>query len=137
MKIASFLLLPALLLTGCYTTRIIPYAGNQQAWPTAQGSFVDGTQAVPVYFGLPARAYTYLAQVQIEARDPNVDVVKIAAQTAKAKGADALLVLDNTERPVGTSSFGSGFASANNGFGSGFSSVRYAGQIKAIAIKWK
>jgi len=124
MKLITLLICASglLFLTGCYTTNIMPYAGKQQAWPTADGAFVDTKQSVPVYYGLPSRPYAYIAQVQIIARDAGVDVTRIAAYTAKTQGADALLILSSGERPVSSSGFGSGFASANNGVASGFGS---------------
>lgn len=137
------LCLSAALLTACRSTnsRLLPYSGEQQQWPTATGSFVDTTQAVPVYFGLPPKPYTYLARIDVTARKERGNVIARAADDARDKGADALIVMENTERAVGSSGFANGVAIGSNGTGYGFGSsssrVRYGGQVTAIAIQWK
>jgi len=155
-------LLAVMLMTGCYSIHTMTYAGQQQDWPTATGSFVDTHQPVPVYYGFPPKPYIYLEQIQVTAKDVLADILNVAAAEAKAKHADALLVLNVGDRPIGVSSFGSSFSSANvtaqgsaqnwgNGyttaqgtaqgygssFGSSVSRVNYGGLITAIAIQWK
>ena len=136
-----FVLLP-LFFSGCYSVKYLPYSGSQQDWPTSAGSFMAPNMPLPVYYGYPSKPYAYLAQIEVFAKHPSVDVVKVAAQEAKTKGADALLIIEDTQRPIGTTSFGSGtaFAAGGNtafGVGNSYGSVQYGGQTKVIAIKWK
>lgn len=140
MKALSLLLL---ILCGCASTRYIPYSGAQQDWPTAPGSFMESA-AVPIYHGLPPRPYVYLGLITIQERTAltrSSAAARRAAEIAKSKRADALLVLEEGERPVGLSStsFGSATAIGNGAVGSGFgfSSVAYGGNARCIAIKFK
>ena len=130
------------LLTGCYSVKFLPYSGEQQSWPTATGSFTAPKMPLPVYYGYPPKPYTYIGQIEVVARHPSVDVILVAAQQAKEHGADALLVIEDTERPIGSTGVGNGYAVGTSpntafGFGSSYSAVQYGGQTKAIAIKWK
>lgn len=136
---ALLALLACALLTGCYSSKFIPYSGAQQIWPTSPGSFVDTNRAVPVYYGQPPRPYTYLGQISVTTQSQIVDVVAAAATVAKEHGANALLVIEESERPIGSvgSGFGSAMPAGRGAIGSGFgsSAIAYGGVTKCIAIR--
>lgn len=138
---SSYLLIPLttllLLVVGCYSTKYMPYAGQQQEWPTAPGSFIATNALIPTYYGYPPRPYTMLAQIQVDTQNSLVNTVQVAARVAKEKGADAICVIEND--PHFTGSVGSGVANNFSGFttGVGASAATYASNAKVIAIKFK
>src|SRR5262249_33692490 len=52
------------MLTGCTSTDFTPYAGAQQNWPTASGTFVSNKYVIPVYQGPPPRPYIVLGYIE-------------------------------------------------------------------------
>lgn len=137
----AMLLLLLTFCAGCYSSKYLPYAGAQQDWPTAQGSFMQTNGPLPIYFGYPPKPYEYVAQISVTTQAQGLDVILIAAREAKSKGAQALIVLDESSRPTGSvgSGFGTGMQNGRVGFGSGFgtSTTTYGGVAKCIAIRFK
>jgi hypothetical protein len=139
----TFLSLVALasLLLGCASQKVLPFVGEQKDWPVADGSFMRNDCVVPVFYGYPPKPYAYVAQVEVRAQDSLVDVIAQAAHAAQSRGGDALLVLEDSDRPVGSVSSGSGYAVGRGnqawGFGSSFGGITYGGVAKTIAIKFK
>lgn len=90
MKILSALVLSTAILTlsGCAIARFTEYAGQQQHWPLAQGSFVSKKDGILIYRGLPDRPYILLGEVVIDQYPEFMDgAIAHAAHVHKADGA--------------------------------------------------
>src|SRR5258706_14643186 len=50
---------------GCATAIVRPYVGEQQSWPTANGSIVNVRYDLPVFTSLPPSPYEVIAELRI------------------------------------------------------------------------
>jgi hypothetical protein len=100
MKMKLLLLVCALglLATGCVSTyNYTAYVGEQQAWKTSPGCFVDTSGALPIYYGYPSKPYDVIGLMIC-----NANSTGMAARNAKYHGGEAL-VLWNTKTVDGGS----------------------------------
>jgi len=138
--LASFLI--AATLAGCANTEFIPYAGAQQTWPTAPGSFVDTKLAVPVYYGLPPRPYRVLGEVTTEQghtwlwTNVQSEAMEKAAKEAKTRGADAIIVMRRDASVSGYTSTSTTTVVGNAAVGSGVITPVQTGHARVTAIKF-
>lgn len=82
---------------GCATAVVRPYVGEQQAWPTVNGSIVNMAYELPVFTTLPPEPYDVLAELRVESplyAQPEARHLKTLAKKAKELGADALVLVD-------------------------------------------
>lgn len=82
---------------GCATTIVNPYAGKQQAWPTASGALTIDRYKLPIYQSLPPRQYEVIAELRAKSSwvyTTEVDHVPMLVAKARALGADALLFVN-------------------------------------------
>jgi hypothetical protein len=103
----------AALLTGCMSNvDYMPYTGAQQKWPTASGALVSTKYAVPVYRGLPDRPYIVLGAVASSHgqtwlwTDAQAEAMEAAANEAKKRGGDAIVLENSSREYAGTFSTG-------------------------------
>ena len=107
------------LLTGCATTDFMPYTGAQQKWPTASGALVSTKYAIPVYRGLPDRPYIILGEVAASHgqtwlwTDAESEAMEAAANEAKKRGGDAIILQGSSREYAGTISTGGANTTGN------------------------
>lgn len=93
MKHCRFFILSLSLLTACATNHDSAIRSSQ-TWPTTQGAMSDSTHAVLLYRSWPERPYRVIDRWQF-AQNPgawkDADTTR-AAQVAKAKGGDAIIL---------------------------------------------
>ncbi len=77
-------------LAGCQTADFAAYTGTQRNWPTQSAASVKDYNGVQVIHGLPAKPYDVLGKASVV--DP---VDENLAATAKAHGADAVMLTDS------------------------------------------
>lgn len=140
-------LLFAAVLTGCATVDFMPYTGAQQNWPTASGALVSMKYAVPVYRGLPPRPYVILGAVAASHgqtwawSDAESEAMASAANEAKARGGDAIILQGSSREYAGTYSTGGATATGNyrnvyaTGWGASF--PVFQGKASVLVIKFK
>jgi hypothetical protein len=136
MKTFPVTLLFAAVLTGCATVDFMPYTGAQQNWPTASGALVSTRYAVPVYRGLPPRPYVILGAVAASHgqtwawSDAESEAMASAANEAKARGGDAIILQGSSREYAGTYSTGGATATGN------YSGNVYGGTVSSTATSW-
>jgi hypothetical protein len=142
MKRLFLILGAAALLWGCETTEFLAYSGAQQNWPTAAGAMVDTKLAVPVYYGLPPRPYRVLGEIATSKgqtwawSDVQSEAMEQAADEAKKRGADAIVVVSRDASVTGYYSTGSATVVGNTAFGSGVTMPVQTGHVRVTAIKF-
>lgn len=142
MKNLLLLTLSAALLAGCETTEFLAYSGAQQNWPTAPGAMVAANLAVPVYYGLPSRPYRVLGEIATSKgqtwawSDVQSEAMTQAADEAKKRGADAIIVISRDASVTGYYSTGSATVVGNTAFGSGVTMPVQTGHVRVTAIKF-
>lgn len=106
MKLIFFCGLAAFFLTSCGSVRYTRYNGSQQDWPVARGAAVQNDLPVAVYHGPPARPYRVIGWVQVDngwrgawREERNLHR---AADEAKSRGANAIILLDNSRALAGS-----------------------------------
>ncbi|HUI08571.1 MAG TPA: hypothetical protein VL486_16345 [Verrucomicrobiae bacterium] len=70
----------------------VAYQGQQQSWPTGDQAVpktIETKHGVTIYRTLPGRAYEILGVIQV---GPGGKVARLAAEAARAAGANAILV---------------------------------------------
>ncbi len=146
-------------LAGCTTADFTPYAGAQQHWPTASGSFVNSNYKIPVYMGPPNRPYIVLGYIDTEAPygllNRHQSITEAVDESVK-RGADAIVLLTSGVNTVGSATFGSAqwdssttttgglygnyfnaqSRTTGNASGSSFTAPIRRGYARAIAIKF-
>lgn len=109
MKIAGLTFIVALslhFLTGCAWVTYSPYAGQQQDWPTAKGSFVTEKDGILIFRGLPDRPYHIVGEVVIDQYPQYMNGA--IARAAHVRKADAAMVLNKESVSSGMMTFGGG-----------------------------
>lgn len=112
-------LLPAFLgalfitiLSGCAYVQYTPYEGNDPSVPLSNGAFVNREYALPIYQGFPPRPYKVLGLIEASERAISYEgTYHAAVRVAKAKGADAVMILGKDSRYAGSQ--GGGTFSSN------------------------
>jgi hypothetical protein len=103
------------------------------------GATVDNKEAVPVYFGIPPRAYIVLGKLAASTIGGNT--LAGLAKSAKAKGADAIIFWNSQTNNLGYASLSNAYAYGNYGYalatGSTITVPMNQSLIAAILIKWK
>jgi hypothetical protein len=82
---------------GCATAIMRPYVGEQQNWPTVDGSIVNSKYDLPVFNSLPPVAYDVVGELRIESpfyAQPEEHHMTALAAKAKAAGAHAVVLVD-------------------------------------------
>lgn len=82
---------------GCATGIMRPYVGEQQAWPTGQGSIVNTKYELPVFTSLPPCAYDIVGELRIDSfffAQPEEQHIAQLVKIAKKQKADALVLVD-------------------------------------------
>ncbi len=93
MKYSLFFILPLCLLTACAAHHYSAVHGSP-TWPTTRGAMSDSTHAVPLYRSWPDRPYRVIDRFQFTQNIgdwKDADTTR-AAQIAKAKGGDAMIL---------------------------------------------
>jgi hypothetical protein len=129
--------LAALFCVGCAHPTWMPYVGGQQSWPTSPGAFTDTNRAVLVYYGYPPVDYVVVGQINLWSQNEVKGLVGCAANEAKAKGADAVIVGPSVSFPVGGVLFEQSWHSPAMGFDNSYTASVMQHNLSAIAIKWK
>ena len=134
----------AAVLTGCANVDFMPYTGAQQNWPTASGAVISTKYAVPVYRGLPPRPYVVLGEVAAEHgqtwawSDAESEALESAADEAKKRGGDAIIVQGSKSEYAGSVSMANAFANGNfNATAFGISRPVFQGKASVLVIKFK
>jgi hypothetical protein len=118
MKIILALLVTATI-CGCANVEYTAYAGAQQKWPVASGSFVQNKFDLPVYLGPPDRPYQALGYMETESAPLSVwetgkkESIKPAVKEAIKHGADAVILLASGTNTTGSTTFRSAQWSSN------------------------
>jgi hypothetical protein len=89
--------LALILLTGCVRLTWTPYVGEQQAWKTAPGSFVQTLDGMNIYMNVPNKPYKVLGNIIVTKGGHYSAVVE-----AKRHKADALIMIDSKTQYAGT-----------------------------------
>ncbi|MCG3150388.1 MAG: hypothetical protein PCFJNLEI_03872 [Verrucomicrobiae bacterium] len=82
---------------GCATAIVRPYVGEQQIWPTSNGSIVNVRYDLPVFTSLPPSAYEVIAELRINSplfAQPVEGHMSTLAKKGVELGADALVFVD-------------------------------------------
>lgn len=94
----QFSLAATLALTvGCATAILRPYVGEQQAWPTVEGSIVNVKYDLPVFNSLPPVPYDVIGELRVESpfyAQPEEHHMRDLVVKAKEHGAHALVLVD-------------------------------------------
>jgi len=93
----SFLAVLLALSTGCASAIVRPYVGDQQAWPTGQGSIVNVKYDMPIFTSLPPVAYDLVGEMRIESPfyyQPEEQHMDALIAKARKFNADALVLVD-------------------------------------------
>jgi hypothetical protein len=131
---AAVLAVTADLLSSCTTSNFTSYEGAQN-WPVSQGALVDRKYAVPVYYGPPQQPYIVIGLLELGNATAGTEV-GAAANKAKQRGADAIIVLSHGSGYVGTYSTGTVTAYGATAYGTGISVPIIAGEAKVAVIRW-
>jgi hypothetical protein len=114
--------------SACTPMRYSEFAGRSKVWPVSGGSMAERQYNVPVYRGWPEKPYIVIGSIRFV--DPNKywddGIIKLAADMAKDKGGDAIIMRAGSE-------FGVGMTTGAVGDPKVFSQ----NQITALAIRWK
>ena len=110
-KVAAVIL--AFMISGCAWVSYTPYAGQQQKWPTAAGSFVAKKDGILIYRGLPDRPYTILGEAVIDQYPQYMDGA--IAHAAHVHKADAAMIVGKQAIYGGTMNCGGGSTTYYNG----------------------
>lgn len=82
---------------GCASGILRPYIGEQQAWPTGQGSIVNTKYDLPVFTSLPPTPYDLVGELRIDSfffAQPEEQHISHLVDIAKHAKADALVLVD-------------------------------------------
>lgn len=82
---------------GCATAIMRPYVGQQQDWPTVEGSIVNTKYDLPIFNSLPPVPYDILGELRIESpfyAQPEEQHMATLTQKARNIGAQALVLVD-------------------------------------------
>ena len=94
----NILLATALATTvGCATAIMRPYVGEQQSWPTTEGSIVNVKYDLPIFNSLPPVPYDVLGELRVESlfyAQPEEHHMTALIEKAKEAGAHALVLVD-------------------------------------------
>ena len=94
----NILLVSTLTMTmGCATAIMRPYVGQQQAWPTSEGSIVNVKYQIPIFNSLPPTPYDVLGELRVQSpfyAQPEEHHMSTIIAKAKSYGADALVLVD-------------------------------------------
>ena len=105
--------LVVLLTSGCAWVAYTPYAGHQQKWPMASGSFVANRDGILIYRGLPDRPYLILGEAVIDQYPQYMDGA--IAHAAHVHKADAAMIVGKQAIYGGTMNSGGGSTTYYNG----------------------
>jgi hypothetical protein len=98
MKMKNIILACLLVVTtGCATAIVRPYVGEQQAWPTGQGSIANTKYDMPVFTSLPPVSYDLIGELRIESPfylQPEEHHLGVLIKKALDYKADALVLVD-------------------------------------------
>jgi len=100
--IKSISILGILLTAGCASQN--SYTGfhdAQSAWPTTANAHPHSLDQLPIYHGLPEKAYLILG-TQPLADTPDAEQEMVALQAAKRHGGEAVLLLEHTHELAAT-----------------------------------
>jgi hypothetical protein len=129
---------------GCATGIMRPYVGEQQAWPTGQGSIVNTKYDLPVFTSLPPCPYDIVGELRIDSfffAQPEEQHIARLVSIAKKNKADALVLVD------GQIFFSVNYGSKNDA-GAGavptatmqqvnrFNPQSFSPGVSVLAIKW-
>ena len=128
------------ILTGCAHPSWQPYVGPQQDWPVSPGSFIEPHTVIPVFETYPPKRYIILGRIRLWTQS-GINLRAAAAEEAKARGADAVIVNSGQSFAAGSVGFGSATTSVRGNtattFAGGFSAPIMQTELSAIAIKWR
>jgi outer membrane biosynthesis protein TonB len=82
---------------GCASANFRPYIGQQQSWPTANGSIVNMKYNYPVFTSLPSTPYEVLGELRIESpfyQYPEEGHMPVLIKKAKELNADAVVFVE-------------------------------------------
>jgi len=82
--------------TGCTTTIVRPYVGEQPIWPTGGGSVVNTQYKLPVFMTLPSAPYSVIGELRIESpfyATPEVGQMPTVVKKAQELGAHAIAMV--------------------------------------------
>lgn len=130
-------ILGALFCIGCAHPNWVPYSGAQQNWPTSPGAFTDTNRSLIVYYGNPPADYVVLGQISLWSSSGFSGLVARAADEAKLRGADALIVAQTVNVPVSAVLNGQTQFTHGLTFGSPYTAPVTEHDLTAVAIKWK
>lgn len=102
-------------ISGCAIATYTEYAGQQQRWPIAQGSFVSKKDGILIYRGLPDRPYILLGEVVIDQYPQFMDGA--IAHAAHVHKADAAMIVSKQVVNGGLYTTGGGGTTYYNGQG--------------------
>jgi len=90
-------------ISGCAYVQYTPYEGNDPSVPLSNGAFVNREYALPIYQGFPPRPYKVLGLIEASERAISYEgTYHAAVRVAKAKGADAVMILGKDSRYAGS-----------------------------------
>ncbi|MBM3859883.1 MAG: hypothetical protein FJ395_09565 [Verrucomicrobia bacterium] len=94
----QILLASTLALTvGCATAIMRPYVGEQQAWPTVEGSIVNTKYEIPIFNSLPPVPYDVVGELRVESplyAQPEEHHMSTLIAKARQFKAHALVLVD-------------------------------------------
>ena len=93
----AFLAFALALTMGCAVATMRPYVGEQQNWPTSQGSIVNTKYSLPVFTSLPPTPYDVVGELRIDSlffAQPEEQHMSVLIDKAKPYKADALVLVD-------------------------------------------
>ena len=93
-------------ISGCAWVTYSPYAGQQQDWPTAKGSFVTQKDGILIYRGLPDRPYHLVGEVVIDQYPQYMNGA--IAHAAHVRKADAAMIVNKEAMSTGMMTYGGG-----------------------------
>jgi hypothetical protein len=130
---------------GCATGVMRPYVGEQQAWPTSQGSIVNTKYELPIFTSLPPCAYDIVGELRIDSfffAQPEEQHIGQLVTIAKKQKADALALVDG--QIFFSVSYGSKDGSTAGGAATSttmqqvnrFNPESFRPGVSVLAIKW-
>ena len=136
LPIRLLMLAMVLCTSGCAIATYTQYAGQQQKWPIAQGSFVSNYDGILIYRGLPDRPYTLMGEVVID-QYPQYMNASIA-HAAHVHKADAAMIVGKEVVNGGVMNVGGGGTTyyqgqSTTGIGGGLLNTMQTGTATTIA----
>ncbi len=92
----TILLCVMFLMVGCTTVTLRPYIGEQQAWPTAEGSICTIRWDLPVFNSLPPADYDVIGELRVESfwfERPEKEHMSAIVRKAIQLEADAIILV--------------------------------------------